>query len=324
MHFRHADDEMLFGHLKAQLFQSLQGAPTHMLTNVLRVLGRIESVAFYEGVRQGVVARAIEDEIHVNTQNARPIALHAGVYSGSFTPLVAAEEHYIRDRVGSEAEDVVARLQLRDGKLAAEPLEMPPMTLAEALASPRSSFSRMAAPAMPESAHDSASIATAFATEDAAARAALPTPTTESPPATEDDFADIIAACSNEFFTGDSQLIEEPSSPQLANDDPTNRVSELLRTDGSKHVTEQPVFIERCRDVLQDRMATGWSATNWGDVVFTVRDELKADPYSIDMQLSTPIGKAMLRSIGLFEIADSVLDAELIESMLQPRVEATP
>jgi hypothetical protein len=133
MHFRHVDDEILFGRLKAQLIESLRGAPTHMLANVLRVLGRIESVAFYEGVRQGVVAHAIEKEVGADIPDGRPIALHACFYSGSFTPLAAAEERYIRDCVGDGAEEMIEVLGLRDGDLRAEPLEMPPMTLAGAM-----------------------------------------------------------------------------------------------------------------------------------------------------------------------------------------------
>ena len=91
----------------------------------------------------------------------------------------------------------------------------------------------------------------------------------------------------------------------------------MLRTDGSKRVTEQPSFIERCRDVLQTRMLTGWGPVNWTDIVFAIRDDLQADPFAIDLNLSTDVGKNMLRSIGLFEIADTVLDAMEIDAMLR-------
>ena len=47
-----------------------------------------------------------------------------------------------------------------------------------------------------------------------------------------------------------------------------------------------------------------------------MRDDLKADPYMIDLSLSTDVGKNMLRSIGLFEIADSIVDASQIQAML--------
>jgi len=324
MHFRHVDDEILFGRLKAQLIESLRGAPTHMLANVLRVLGRIESVAFYEGVRQGVVARSIDAEItareHASmiggmplVQDGRPISLHASIYGAAFTPLAAAEERCIRLNCGDDAEEVIALLGLHDGDLRAEPLEMPPMTLAEALAAPTGSF------AAPAPRPDPALLTTIFAKEaaDAAAHEAefplmdepvSPWLTTLSDEAGDeqlrkllgdpsDDFADVIKAAESDSVFG----------------------AQMLRTDGSKMADEKPDFIERCRDALQGRMGAGWGPANWAEVVFAVRDELKIDPFVIDLTLSTDVGKSMLRSIGLFEIADALLGEADINAMLHSR-----
>jgi len=80
---------------------------------------------------------------------------------------------------------------------------------------------------------------------------------------------------------------------------------------------EKPDFIERCRDALQGRMGAGWGPANWAEVVFAVRDELKIDPFAIDLSLSTDVGKSMLRSIGLFEIADTLLGEADIDAMLR-------
>lgn len=267
MHFRHVDDEILFGRLKAQLIESLRGAPTHMLTNVLRVLGRIESVAFYEGVRQGVVAHVIDRATSVSEDDPSPIAVHARVYNAAFTPLAAAEERYVRRQGIEDVAHVIF------AALAATPLEMPPMTLAEALASPTSSF---AAPAPP-------------------------VPAVDMP------------------------HVDDPIPPWLAGllgDDATNGIIEgtVVRTDGSSTTsgfTEQPHFIERCRDVLQTRMRTGWGPAGWTDLVFAIRDDLHADPFAIDLNLSSDVGKNMLRSIGLFEIADAILDQAAIDAMLR-------
>lgn len=299
MHFRHVDDEILFGRLKAQLFQSLQGAPPHMLTNVLRVLGRIESVAFYEGVRQGIVARAIEDALRLERDDLdmRPLVQHARVYNGGFTPLALVEAAYVRRLMRSDAPDALVEIAL-DRALAAEPLEMPPMTLEEALASPRSSISRMATSDPTEDIHDPTLLTTIFAAEAAAARETMPA----------SDFpSDNV----------DLPFLEEPSPPWLANDGPITRDFGLLRSDGSGHAPEEPDFIERCRSVLQQRMQAGWGPSNWADVVFAVRDELKEDAFAIDLNLSTDVGKSMLRSIGLFEIADALLDPATIDQMLR-------
>jgi len=311
MHFRHVDDEILFGRLKAQLIESMRGAPTHMLANVLRVLGRIESVAFYEGVRQGVVARAIENAVLPHMEEVRPIAMHARVYAGAFTPLTTAEERYILESIG-DASSVIEEIQLH-GDLAATPLEMPPMTLAEALAAPTGSF------AAPAPRPDPALLTTIFAKEaaDAAAHEAefplmdepvSPWLTTLSDEAGDeqlrkllgdpsDDFADVIKAAESDSVFG----------------------AQMLRTDGSKMADEKPDFIERCRDALQGRMGAGWGPANWAEVVFAVRDELKIDPFVIDLTLSTDVGKSMLRSIGLFEIADALLGEADINAMLHSR-----
>jgi hypothetical protein len=307
MHFRHVDDEILFGSLKAQLIQSLQGAPPHMLTNVLRALGRIESIAFYEGVRQGAVARAIEDTLHVRRDglDTRPIAQHARVYSGGFTPLTAAEERYVERLMKDEAATVWEEIGLHDD-LVAEPLEMPPMTLAEALASPNSSLTKMAKRAEAAETSDPTLLTTIFAAEAAAACEAFPAPVAGFPPTGHEPEEHWLSAMLMHGKDAD------PVAPATTAYDLS-----MLRTDGSKRVTEQPSFIERCRDVLQTRMLTGWGPVNWTDIVFAIRDDLQADPFAIDLNLSTDVGKNMLRSIGLFEIADTVLDAMEIDAMLR-------
>lgn len=280
MHFRHQDDEIMFGRLKAYLIQSMQGAPDHVLNNALRVLGRIESMAFYEGVRQGSVARAIEDKINPELDR-RPIAQHARLYNGGFTPLVEAEKVYVsRFLVDQDFDDA-----WMDDWLKAEPMLVPPMTLSEALARPEQAFGLASAQPQP------------------AMRAQV---TASEVPANGLD--------------GLTSLLRDENQ-QLA--DLLTRATEngimefsVAHTDGAPLQAEQPSFIEACRDCLQGRMGTGWKADSWKDVVFAVRDDLKADPYMIDLSLSTDVGKNMLRSIGLFEIADSIMDASQIQAML--------
>jgi hypothetical protein len=276
MHFRHQQDEIMFGKLKAYLVQSMQGAPEHVLNNALRVLGRIESMAFYEGVRQGSVARALEDRLHPELDR-HPIAQHARVYNAGFTPLAEAELAYIERFVVDKA-DADAFLP---SCMEAEPLLVPPMTLSEALARPEQAFG-LAAP---------------------------PQPTPSAPPAVSTPGLDVLASLIGDEHQMLAELIRNADS---------NGIIEFsaIESDGSSLTAEQPSFIEKCRDVLQGRMGTGWNPGSWKDVVFAVRDDLKADPYMIDLSLSTDVGKNMLRSIGLFEIADSILDASQIQAML--------
>lgn len=284
MHFRHQEDEIMFGRLKAYLIQSMQGAPDHVLNNTLRVLGRIESMAFYEGVRQGSVARAIEDKINPELDR-RPIAQHARLYNGGFTPLVEAEKAYVsRFLVDQDFDDAWI-----DDWLKAEPMLVPPMTLSEALARPEQAFGL--AP-MQQGARS-------------AAQEKAPVPDQDGAFAGMEVLASLVAD-------------ENQQLADIMRQSTANGLMEfsVVETDGSAFAAEQPAFIEQCRDSLQGRMGTGWKADSWKDVVFAVRDDLKADPYMIDLSLSTDVGKNMLRSIGLFEIADSIVDASQIQAML--------
>lgn len=287
MHFRHQQDEITFGKLKAFLVQSMQGAPAHTLNDVLRVLGRIESMAFYEGVRQGSISRAIEDRVHPELDR-HPIAQHARLYNAAFTPLAEAERAYI-ERFVVDKDDVDAFLP---ECMHAEPMLIPPMTLSEALARPEQAFG-LVAPSQPDT------------------TPALPTtvmPTSIAPARAQTEL-DVLTSLLND----ENQMLAD-----LIRNADSNGIIELsvAQSDGSARALEQPSFIERCRDVLQARMSGGWNAASWKDVVFAVRDDLKADPYMIDLSLSTDVGKNMLRSIGLFEIADSILDASQIQAML--------
>lgn len=281
MHFRHQDDEIMFGRLKAYLIQSMQGAPSHVLNNALRVLGRIESMAFYEGVRQGSIARAIEDRINPELDR-RPIAQHARVYNGGFTPLVEAEKSYVSRFLVDQDLDIA---WMEEGWLAAEPMLVPAMTLSEALARPEQAFG-IAAP-QPSS------------------PARVEQPHAEAPVHGLDVLASLL---------GD----ENQQLADLLARATDNGIMEfsIAHTDGSSLQNEQPSFIEKCRDVLQARMGGGWRADSWKDVIFAIRDDLRADPYATDLALSTDVGKSMLRSIGLFEIADAIIDASAIQAML--------
>lgn len=280
MHFRHQEDEINFGRLKAYLIESMQGAPSHVLNNALRVLGRIESMAFYEGVRQGSVARAIEDRINPELDR-RPIAQHARVYNGGFTPLVEAEKAYVSRFLVDQNFDEA----WMDDWLQAEPMLIPPMTLSEALARPEQAFGLAAAQPQPP------------------ASKRMPEP--EAP----GHGLDVLTALLSDEHQQLADIMAQATD---------NGIMEfsVAHTDGSSLQHEQPSFIEKCRDVLQGRMSGGWKPDSWKDIIFAVRDDLRADPYATDLALSTDVGKSMLRSIGLFEIADAILDASMIQAML--------
>ena len=230
------------------------------------------------------MARAIEDKINPELDR-RPIAQHARLYNGGFTPLVDAEKAYVsRFLVDHDFDDAWI-----DDWLKAEPMLVPPMTLSEALARPEQAFGL--AP-MQQGARS-------------AAQEKAPVPDQDGAFAGMEVLASLVADESQQL----ADIMRQATANGLMD-------FSVVETDGSAFAAEQPAFIEQCRDSLQGRMGTGWKADSWKDVVFAVRDDLKADPYMIDLSLSTDVGKNMLRSIGLFEIADSIVDASQIQAML--------
>jgi hypothetical protein len=241
-------------------------------------------MAFYEGVRQGSVARAIEDKINPELDR-RPIAQHARLYNAAFTPLADAEKAYIA-RFVVDQQDLEAWMP---DWMQAEPLLVPAMTLSEALARPEQAFGL--AP-MQQGARS-------------AAQEKAPVPDQDGAFAGMEVLASLVADENQQL----ADIMRQATANGLMD-------FSVVETDGSAFAAEQPAFIEQCRDSLQGRMGTGWKADSWKDVVFAVRDDLKADPCMIDLSLSTDVGKNMLRSIGLFEIADSIVDASQIQAML--------
>ncbi len=130
MHFRNTEDEISFGRLKASLVEAIGHRNVRNINNILRVVGRIEAMAFWEGVRQGFVASSLTSLLE-EKPIAHPFKAHSSVYCASFTPLSSAEEKYIKEKAGEERfEALMDAFGLR-GELAPRPMEIPPMTLDE-------------------------------------------------------------------------------------------------------------------------------------------------------------------------------------------------
>lgn len=138
MHFRNTRDEVSFGRLKAELVAAIGHRNVRDVNNILRLVGRIESMAFWEGVRQGFVASSLTSLLEEKPVT-HPFKAHSSVYCASFTPLSSAEEKYIKEKAGeTRFEALVDAFGLR-GDLAPEPMEVPPMTLDDLPPEPLSS-----------------------------------------------------------------------------------------------------------------------------------------------------------------------------------------
>lgn len=116
--FRLIEDERRYLLLRAELYLRLSqsGVDAAVLSDVLRNLGKIESFAYAEGIRQGAVAHAGSDE---QTVGFSALDLHHAVYGHADTPLREIE----KKRWGSDA---------TAGVFEELPLEFAPLTLTEA------------------------------------------------------------------------------------------------------------------------------------------------------------------------------------------------
>jgi hypothetical protein len=113
--FRLVEDERRYLALRAELYLRLSqsGADMRVVADVLRNLGKIESFAYSEGIRQGAVAQACA------TSRPRPaLGLHRDFYGSADTPLREVEKAKRPDCEGGIFEE--------------DPLEFAPLTLGEA------------------------------------------------------------------------------------------------------------------------------------------------------------------------------------------------
>lgn len=113
--FRLVEDERRYLALRAELYLRLSqsGADMRVVADVLRNLGKIESFAYSEGIRQGAVAHAC-----ATSRPRSALELHRDFYGSADTPLRETEKRKRPDGEGGIFEE--------------DPLEFAPLTLGEA------------------------------------------------------------------------------------------------------------------------------------------------------------------------------------------------
>ena len=113
--FRLVEDERRYLALRAELYLRLSqsGADMRVVADVLRNLGKIESFAYSEGIRQGAVAHAC-----ATSRPRSALELHRDFYGSADTPLRETERRKRPDGEGGIFEEY--------------PLEFAPLTLGEA------------------------------------------------------------------------------------------------------------------------------------------------------------------------------------------------
>lgn len=134
--FRYTEDERRYYTLVGQAYRLMaRHMPPQAVSEAMRAIGKTQEMLQLEGIRQGVAAAALADELHrANAQilgmppdgpkHAKAFQLHAIIYGSSDTPLRAVET----ERLGHLG---LSREYRSDGWLDDAPLRFAPSTEAE-------------------------------------------------------------------------------------------------------------------------------------------------------------------------------------------------
>lgn len=265
--FRVAEDEKVYLALRTEMYLRVaKMVPAHVASEILRNFGKLEALLHFEGFKQGlaVAELAAAGELTGAVDGLRQISLmnpamaHAAIYGDADTPLASAEDRWMEKLLA--VGDVGA---LRAGRpwLSTTPVELPPLTLADAVTKygPDLSVSSPTAP-----------VAAAPEPSMAPTRDPITSP------------AEALDALIGDDPIGALAAIEMP--PDL----PPEEIPQ-----------ESPEFIEWIREALQKSMADGWKPENWTDLILRLHTQMAVDAFWLDIQLSTDVGRAMLAQSGL-------------------------
>lgn len=277
--FRLVEDERRYLALRAELYMRLShsGATAAVLADVLRNLGKIESFAYAEGIRQGAVAV----ELTNSCEDRSALVRHHEAYGSADTPLREVEKNKWNSR-GTH------------GVFEEQPLEFAPLTLAEA----KVHYAAEAATAPPPPTESATRQRTAISeilgseTEAEQNSADVPELSQETHAALLDD---------------EDNLFAEPVRGRRPEGDP--------QADEHLYEVSSPDLLDRVRDELKVAQDSGVPFPTWEDLIFFLHRTLGVDAGALDLQLSTHEGRAVLDQAGFFDFPPPVFDmARFIEA----------
>lgn len=129
--FRFNEDERKYQRLFAEVFRIVAThLPAAATSLVIRNLGKLEQIAYLEGVRQGLAVAEISilaaQQGHPHARSLKAFQAHAMVYGSTDTPLRQVEEEWL-EQIG------VRQTVSREAWLDEKPLRFAPQTLEEAV-----------------------------------------------------------------------------------------------------------------------------------------------------------------------------------------------
>jgi len=300
MRFRLGEDERRYLTLRSEVYlRLLPHLPQQTLVEVMRNLGKMEAMAYGEGIKQGMVVAASSADAEVMP----PIVAHADFYGDAQTPLVRVEEKMLPKK----RED--------HPWLVALPVEFPPQTLAEALAAYGPTLE--AAPetqqrrATPEqmSARKRA-LVEALEHNNAPSNEAVDAVKREWSPARieEDGFG-----LPEDMVVQIGKTIDISDHAEEDRDELAARVDEAAAPDSDMGSVESPDLLDRIRTQIQQEQKNGWEPKTWPDVILRLMTSMQIDASFLDLQLGGEQGRAVLDQCGLpniFPGGGVIVDAE--------------
>jgi hypothetical protein len=311
--FRFQEDERRFILLHSEMFEKLARAGLSEVvgSNTLRNVGKIEQMAYMEGIRQGlamstIASAMIQEETGLAHEPPpfQPIAqkafqLHALIYGSKDTPLRDVEKEWL------------GKLNLDEDHLAHSWLDDKPMRFAPATLRELEGSSPPVAPMMSvQAAHK---------------------PTPVRPVGMGESFY----KGGESFYKGDTVMpdvnaildrlpppdamhgaevtVPEPwqKGEYEPDDDPLDLVeAEVAAEEAAERAAaekeiqpESPEFLDIARDAIQTMKRGGWDPKNWQDLVLGLHRHMGVDAGYLDIQLTTHVGRTVLDQCGLVGMA---------------------
>jgi hypothetical protein len=258
--FRHADDEKRYIALRSELFRVIASrlSPEHA-TAAMRDLGKLESLLFYEGTRQGFACAALAGlgtGLPAIQEMKYPQAL-AHVYGSADTPLAAIEQEHL-DRLGPTARSAAAQHPW----LSDTPMRYAPSTYAEFVGMQEAPppMIRVDAPGPP--------IPIVKRQQDAA----------PTPPALQE-----AAEREHDVSPGDVEKL----------------IAIFESDDAMGPSIQSPEMIERARDSIAMLTKAGVKFESWVALVLRLQRETGMNAHEIDDVLGSPSGITMLTQMNI-------------------------
>ena len=309
--FRFRDDERRFVKLHAELYERLAraGLPAETGSEAVRNVGKIEQLAFLEGLRQGLAMAAIAQQMIEHGADAIPppysfkaFQLHALLYGSADTPLRDVEKEWM-EKLGLDPE------HLSTSWMDDKPMRYAPATTREISGEepPIAPMISVQSATKPMPVLDKPSM------KDLTA--ALDTALAEMPAPTSMHGAEVMPP--EPHYKGEY----EPDDDEESDED----IEAIIRRAGERTAAsvnepatvESPDLLDEVRSQMQQMRSSGWEPKSWTDLILDLSRSMKRDAGYLDLQLTTDVGRAVLAQCGLTAITPpSSIDIITLKDML--------